>query len=181
MAAKAPENAIVTYRSFGQAFDRAAGRRLTERSPFESAEDPAEDTVLRAELSAALAVLEGESARQGPGMMAAVPNQLASLLQSRMLEAPPPGDLQALYAAATGGECVRGEVRRARHSRLGRQRLHLVEEDHSRAVADGSGGARPDRHRPALADCDDGGLGYRAVRRPGLRAQHSSRILRASI
>ncbi len=33
-------------------------------------------------------------------MMAAVPNQFASLLQSRMLEAPPPGDLQALSTGA---------------------------------------------------------------------------------
>ena len=99
MAAKAPDNAIVTYRSFGEAFDHAAGRRLTERSAFESAEDPVEDTVLRAELSAALAVLQEESVRQGPGVMAAVPNQLASLLQSRMIEVPPPGDLQALSHA----------------------------------------------------------------------------------
>jgi len=101
MAGKPPDNAIVTYRSFGRAFDQPAPQRLTERSAFESAEDPAEDTALRAQLSAALAALEDETVRQGPGMMAAVQNQFASLLQSRMLEVPPPGDLGALSQAGS--------------------------------------------------------------------------------
>jgi len=101
MAEKSPDNAIVTYRSFSGAFDRLPARPLTDSpSAFESVTDPAEDSALRAQLSAALSALEDETNRQGPGMMAAVPNQFASLLQSRMLEVPPPGDLQALPLAA---------------------------------------------------------------------------------
>ncbi len=96
MAQTPSEKAIVTYRSLGHAFERPVAQPLSERSPFESAQDPAEETALRSELSAALAALEVESARQGPGMMAAVPNQLASLIQSRMLEDPPPGDPLAI-------------------------------------------------------------------------------------
>ncbi len=95
MAEKSNNNAIVTYRSFGRAFDQPAPQPLTERSAFE-ASDPAEDTALRAQLSAALAALEEETVRQGPGVMASVQNQFASLLQSRMLEEPPPGDMSAL-------------------------------------------------------------------------------------
>jgi Calcineurin-like phosphoesterase len=85
-------NAIVTYRSFGTAFDQLTAQPLAERSAFESTVDPAEETALRTQLSAALAALELETNRQGPGMLAAVQNQFASLLQSRMLEEPPPGD-----------------------------------------------------------------------------------------
>ncbi len=96
MAQKPPEKAIVTYRSLGHAFERPVTRPLAERSAFESVQDPTEETALRAELSSALAALEAESARQGPGVIAAVPNQLASLIQSRMLEDPPPGDLMAI-------------------------------------------------------------------------------------
>jgi hypothetical protein len=95
---KPTTNAIVTYRSFGRAFDRPAPQPLTEPSAFESF-DPAEDTALRAQLSAALAALEDETARQGPGMMASVQNQFASLMQSRMLEEPPPGDMITLPPA----------------------------------------------------------------------------------
>jgi Calcineurin-like phosphoesterase len=90
------ERAIVTYRSLGHAFDRPIVQPLSQPSPFESVQDPAEETALRAELSVALAALEAESTRQGPGVLAAVPNQLASLIQSRMLEDPPPGDPLAL-------------------------------------------------------------------------------------
>jgi hypothetical protein len=86
------EKAIVTYRSLGHAFESASAQTLTERSPFESLQSAEEESGFRAELSAALAALERETARQGPGMLAAVPNQLASLIQSRMIEAPPPGD-----------------------------------------------------------------------------------------
>lgn len=98
MAETPTNNAIVTYRSFGGAFDQPAPQPLTEPSAFESF-DPAEDTALRAQLSAALAALEEETARQGPGMMASVQNQFASLLQSRMLEEPPPGDMSTLPPA----------------------------------------------------------------------------------
>ena len=77
--------------------------RLTERSPFESMQDPVEETALRAELSAALTALEEETDRQGPGMIAAVPNQLASLIQSRMLEEPPPGDPMAIGSTPAPG------------------------------------------------------------------------------
>src|SRR6187402_273510 len=98
MAEEPSNNKIVTYRSFGKAFDQPAPQPLTEPSAFESF-DPAEDTALRAQLSAALAALEEETARQGPGMMASVQNQFASLLQSRMLEEPPPGDMTSLPPA----------------------------------------------------------------------------------
>src|SRR5688572_21968810 len=94
MAERAPQNSIVTYRSFGKAFE--APPQLVPPSPFESATDATEETEIRAELSVALSALEAESERQGAGVMAAVPNQLASLLQSRMLEDPPPGDLSVL-------------------------------------------------------------------------------------
>jgi hypothetical protein len=96
MAQTPSEKAIVTYRSLGHAFERPTTQTLTEQSPFESLQDPAEEVARRAELSAALAVLEAETDRQGPGMIAAVPNQLASLIQSRMLEDPPPGDPMAI-------------------------------------------------------------------------------------
>jgi calcineurin-like phosphoesterase family protein len=100
MAAKAPENAIVTYRSFAGAFDKPVAQPLTHgSSAFESLDDPGEDSALRARLSAALAALEDETVRQGPGVMAAVQNQFASLLQSRMLEEPPPGNLSSLSDA----------------------------------------------------------------------------------
>lgn len=103
MPEKSPANAIVTYRSFGGAFDTPAPLpRAGGSSPFESLEDPAQDTALRAQLSAALASLEDETVRQGPGMMAAVQNQFASLMQSRMLEEPPPGDLRSLPPAGSG-------------------------------------------------------------------------------
>jgi hypothetical protein len=95
MPTKLP-NAIVTYRSFGRAFDRPVPQPLTERSAFESKPDPAEEAALRAQLGAALAALEVETNKQGAGMMAAVQDQFASLLQSRMLEEPPPGDPTAL-------------------------------------------------------------------------------------
>ena len=98
MAQKPSEKAIVTYRSLAHAFEHPSAQQLTERSPFESLQDPADESALRAELSSALAALEAETARQGPGMMAAVPNQLASLIQSRMLEDPPPGDPTAISA-----------------------------------------------------------------------------------
>ena len=101
MAQTPSDQAIVTYRSLGHAFEGPAAQRLTEASPFESLQDPAEETALRAELSSALAALETETARQGPGMMAAVPNQLASLIQSRMLEGPPPGDPMAIGSRAS--------------------------------------------------------------------------------
>lgn len=96
MAPTRPEKAIVTYRSLEHAFTRPPAEPLVQPSPFESLRDPAEESAARAELSAALAALEAETTRQGPGMMAAVPNQLASLIQSRMLEEPPPGDPIAL-------------------------------------------------------------------------------------
>lgn len=98
MASKLPDNAIVTYRSFGGAFDQPVSQPLSERgqSPFEALGDPGEETALRAQLSAALGALEDETRRQGPGVMAAVQNQFASLLQSRMLEEPPPGDPRLL-------------------------------------------------------------------------------------
>jgi hypothetical protein len=94
-----PPQAIVTYRSFGSAFEQPAPNPLTEPSPFESTPDPAEDTALRAQLSEALAALEEETMRQGPGMMASVQNQFASLMQSRMLEQPPPGGRRDLPPA----------------------------------------------------------------------------------
>lgn len=101
MAQKPPEKSIVTYRSLGHAFERPAPHRLTERSAFESTEDPAEETAMRAQLSAALAALEVETARQGPGVIAAVQNQFASLIQSRMLEEPPPGDPTSMSSASS--------------------------------------------------------------------------------
>ena len=112
-----PRNAIVTYRSFGGAFDRPEAGAHTQRTPFESGTDPREESALRAQLSSALSILEEESLRQGPGMMAAVPNQFASLLQSRMLEEPPPGDLQALSAGT--GEMRALEVKYDEHDILG--------------------------------------------------------------
>jgi hypothetical protein len=116
MPERAPENSIVTYRSFGRAFE--APQQLVPPSPFESAADPAEETAMRAELSVALAALEAESARQGEGVIAAVPNQLASLLQSRMLEEPPPGDLSSLSAPMSPGESA-FEVKYDEHDILG--------------------------------------------------------------
>ena len=96
MAHTPTEKSIVTYRSLGHAFEHPAPHRLTEPTAFESTLDPAEETALRAQLSAALAALEEETERQGPGVIAAVQNQLASLIQSRMLEEPPPGDPMSL-------------------------------------------------------------------------------------
>ncbi|MGE0451869.1 MAG: metallophosphoesterase, partial [Vicinamibacterales bacterium] len=99
MADLPPDKTIVTYRSFGSAFDAPDASPLAGgRSPFESGGDPAAETALRGELSAALAALEEEARKQGPGMMTAVQNQFASLLQSRMLEEPPPGDPRVLSA-----------------------------------------------------------------------------------
>ena len=100
----------------GPSTSRRPARTLSD-SPFESGTDPREESALRAQLSAALSILEEESLRQGPGMMAAVPNQFASLLQSRMLEEPPPGDLQALSAGT--GEMSALEVKYDEHDILG--------------------------------------------------------------
>jgi hypothetical protein len=111
-----PRNAIVTYRSFGRAFEQTVTQPLTERSAFESTTDPAEESEIRAQLSAALAALEAETNKQGAGMMAAVPNQFASLLQSRMLEEPPPGDPTAL---TTPSEQTGLEVKYDEHDILG--------------------------------------------------------------
>ena len=110
-----PDNSIVTYRSFGRAFQ--SPERLVERSPFESATDPAEETEMRAELSVALTALEAETARQGPGVMAAVPNQLASLMQSRMLEEPPPGNPMLIGASSDTQSAM--EVKYDEHDILG--------------------------------------------------------------
>ena len=109
-----PEKSIVTYRSFGRAFQ--APERLIQPSAFESTLDAVEETEMRAELSVAMGVLEEETARQGPGVMAAVPNQLASLMQSRMLEEPPPGDPMVLAAPA---EETAFEVKYDEHDILG--------------------------------------------------------------
>lgn len=86
-----PTNAIVTYRSFSGAFDAPPSRPLAPRSPFESSTDGTDEVALRAQLSEAMALLEKEARRQGPGMITAVQHQFASLLQSRLLEDPPPG------------------------------------------------------------------------------------------
>lgn len=98
MAEPQSERAIATYRSLGGAFDRAAAPPLAAPTAFESRIDPAVEAALRAELSVALAALEEESARQGPGVLATVQNQLASLIQSRLLEDPPSADPQARMA-----------------------------------------------------------------------------------
>ncbi len=96
MASDDLDRAIVTYRSFGAAFDRPAAGPASPRA-LESGRDPAADAALQAELSAALAALEEETLKQGPGVLATVQSQLASLIQSRMLE-DPPGDPQKLTA-----------------------------------------------------------------------------------
>jgi hypothetical protein len=116
MADKSPENAIVTYRSFGRAFERPP-ERLAHGSAFESTASAADETALRAQLSEALAALERESVRQGPGMIAAVQHQFASLLQSHMLEQPPPGDLREL--PPTRSEQSAFEVKYDEHDILG--------------------------------------------------------------
>ena len=111
MAHTPTEKSIVTYRSLGHAFEHPAPQRLTERTAFESTADPAEESELRAQLSAALAALEAETERQGPGVIAAVQNQLASLIQSRMLEAPPPGDPMSLSSSRQGAFEVKYDER----------------------------------------------------------------------
>jgi hypothetical protein len=117
MADQTPGNAIVTYRSFGTAFAQPTAQQLAERTPFESTDTAADETALRAQLSDALAALEREGLRQGPGMMTAVQHQFASLLQSHMLEQPPPGDLRQLPPARSEQSAF--EVKYDEHDILG--------------------------------------------------------------
>jgi hypothetical protein len=98
----ADEQIIVTHRGIASAFERALSKPLppVTTSPFESTGDAERNEAeLRALVMNALAVLEAEGGGK-PGMMAAVPDQFASLLQTRLIEDPPSGPLNLEPAQA---------------------------------------------------------------------------------
>ncbi len=97
------EQVIVTHRGIADAMQRALSGPLpaAARSPFEAAgAAPQDEAELRAAIMSALAALEAETAP--PGILTAVPDQVASLIQSRLLEDPPPGPMK-LDPAPAGG------------------------------------------------------------------------------
>jgi hypothetical protein len=77
---------LVSHSGFSQAIEALEGVKLAERTPLEAAGSSLSDAELRAYLADALDVLEAESGP--PGVMVTAQHQLASLLQTYLLEHP---------------------------------------------------------------------------------------------
>lgn len=96
------EKQLVSFRSVQRLATSphpGTGKASLEGTTIESPDDAA----LRARLSHALAELQKEQQGRSEGVMVSVQDDLASLLQSRLLEDPPPGPIEQIAAPRSGG------------------------------------------------------------------------------